>query len=199
MKSARRTLVLGMVALGLALAGRAQAPVQRPPALAAGQLLVASPRSRDPRFQKTVILLVEVNHDGAAGLVLNRSTDQTLATLFAGIASARGRTDKVYWGGPVEPTRQLCLLNIAGPLREARQILPSLYFSSTAGLMRLALNAQQAPATFRVFLGYTGWGRGQLEAEIKGGGWSVRPGAIATVLDPDPATLWTRLTAAPAQ
>ncbi|MGH9479380.1 MAG: YqgE/AlgH family protein [Terriglobales bacterium] len=187
---------LGALVLLLALAparGVAQKPPP-PPALAAGQLLVASPRSRDPRFQKTVILLIEVNSEGTAGMVLNQPGNLPLAALFASVDAAHGRTDHAYWGGPVEPTRQLCLLNSTGPLREARQLLPGLFFSTTQALMRLALNAQQPSSVFRVYLGYTGWGRGQLQAEIAHGGWTVLPGSIALVFDANPATLWTRLT-----
>ncbi|MCB0889640.1 MAG: YqgE/AlgH family protein, partial [Nocardioidaceae bacterium] len=41
---------------------------------AAGMLLVASPEMRDPNFAGTVVLLLDVNPEGALGVVLNRPT-----------------------------------------------------------------------------------------------------------------------------
>ena len=40
--------------------------------LASGMLLVATPALLDPNFADTVVLLLDVNDDGALGVVLNR-------------------------------------------------------------------------------------------------------------------------------
>src|SRR5260370_40631939 len=73
----------------------------------AGQLLVASPRIGDPRFQHTVILMVRHDREGALGIIVNRPVgERPLARLLA----EAGDTDtdvegsiRVFAGGPVQP------------------------------------------------------------------------------------------------
>ncbi len=45
-------------------------------------------------------------------------------------------------------------------------------------------------ASFRVFVGYAGWGPGQLQAEIDEGAWYVISAEPADAFDPDPTRLW---------
>ena len=46
-----------------------------------------------------------------------------------------------------------------------------------------------------VYLGYSGWGAGQLDNEVKTGSWYIFDASADLVFDPDPATLWSRLKA----
>src|SRR5258707_4319653 len=79
--------------------------------LAIGRLLVASRDLGDPNFAKTVILLVHYSEEqGAVGLVLNRRTDVPMSRVFQDLKEAKGRTDPVYVGGPVELNSVLALL-----------------------------------------------------------------------------------------
>jgi putative transcriptional regulator len=178
----------------LTLLGAAQTP-PAPLAPAAGVLLVATPRVTSGRFHQAVVLLVTVSAKGAAGLVINQPGTTPLARLFPHSAAAQARTDAAFEGGPVAEKTILCLLHIQGPLREARALLPQVYFSTSPALMELALNAQQPAASFHVFQGYTGWTPGQLSRELAAGLWTVMPATAALVFDPDPATLWQRLLA----
>ncbi len=160
-----------------------------------GKLLVASPRVTNAQFRHAVILLIGYDAKGAAGLVLNRAGDKPLAALFPDVASAQGRSDTAYWGGPVGDKLMFCLVAASGPLREARQVLPGLYFSNNKNLMDLALNAREAGATFRVYVGYAGWTAEQIKRELNAGDWKVETATAAIVFDPAPVTLWERLTA----
>ena len=45
----------------------------------AGQLLVAAPSMGDPRFERTVILIVKHDPDGAVGIVINYHRPETIA------------------------------------------------------------------------------------------------------------------------
>lgn len=179
----------------LAGLGAAQAVAPPPLAPAAGTLLVATPRVASGRFHQAVVLLVTYSEKGAAGLVINQPGTTPLAGLFPHWASAQGRTDVAFEGGPVGEKTILCLLHMEGQLREARALLPQVYFSTSPALMELAFNAQRPAASFRVFQGYTGWTPGQLSRELTAGLWTVMPATAAIVFDPDPATLWQRLSA----
>src|SRR5258708_4053877 len=88
-------------------------PVQNRPRardLATGKILVARRSLVDPNFAETVILLVQHDDDGTAGLILNRQTKIPLSKLSTEMESAKGRTDRLYHGGPVEPAGIMALL-----------------------------------------------------------------------------------------
>lgn len=185
-----RPILVAAVGAALALG---QAPAPAPPQLTAGQVLVATGKVAPGRFLHAVVLLLNYSDKGAAGLVLNQPGREPLSRLFPQVESARQRTDTAFDGGPVDPQTRFCLLHLNGPLREARVLLPGVYFSTSQPLMELALNAQQPPAAFRVFQGYAGWTPGQLERELAAGLWTVHPGSAALIFDPSPSTLWDRL------
>jgi putative transcriptional regulator len=64
----------------------------------------------------------------------------------------------------------------------------------------VAVNLEADPAMVaafiaqpRVFVGYAGWGAGQLEAEIDEGAWLIADASAGDVFDPEPSTLWARV------
>src|SRR5688500_20101812 len=68
-----------------------------------GQLLIASPRLRDPNFFKTVVLLVKDDDDGALGVILNRPLEITVADAIAEqVSVAEGAAEPIHQGGPCE-------------------------------------------------------------------------------------------------
>ncbi|MGH9518281.1 MAG: YqgE/AlgH family protein [Terriglobales bacterium] len=180
--------------MGLLVAAAGQSRGPKP--LAAGALLVAGARVPDGRFRQAVVLLVYVSEQGAAGLILNQPGGGPLPKLFPKDDAAKARTDSASIGGPVGGDNLFCLLRRDGQLREARAVLPGIYFSTSRDLMQLALNARLPPSSFRVFQGYSGWNPGQLQRELAAGLWTVLPGSAAIIFDTDPGTLWTRLHAA---
>src|SRR5262249_29271603 len=73
----------------------------------AGQLLVRSESSSDPRFARTTILMVQHDKDGAFGIVINRPVgERTLAQLMELLGdkgtAAEGKVS-IFSGGPVQP------------------------------------------------------------------------------------------------
>ena len=77
------------------------------PASLAGQLLIASPALRDPRFDHTVVLMVRHSAGGALGIVLNRPLgERPLASLLDAVGeknSTAAGSLQIYYGGPVQP------------------------------------------------------------------------------------------------
>ncbi len=84
-----------------------------PASYLSGNLLIAMPTMRDPRFSRTVIYMCAHNAEGAMGIVVNRligslSYTELLKQLgFEGSGSPDGR--KVHFGGPVETSRGFVL------------------------------------------------------------------------------------------
>jgi putative transcriptional regulator len=153
-------------------------------------LLVASPLLLDPNFLHTVVLLIEHNEDGAMGLVLNRPIPIPVSQICnEGGAEYCGDPDAmVYCGGPVEPGRGMVLVRgeMPGPSDTV------LNFTDFVSVRKDLLDclAQRPDAKYRLFLGYSGWGAGQLEGELERHAW------IRLILQPDllfleePLALW---------
>src|SRR5262245_31409061 len=107
--SSRALLVLAGVLIGLALMGAVPPrlePIPQFPSLM-GQVLIAAPGMGDPRFRRTVILIVRHSKEGAFGITINRPMGRhPLAILLEML----GETDvaaqggiELFAGGPVQP------------------------------------------------------------------------------------------------
>jgi putative transcriptional regulator len=66
-------------------------------------------------------------------------------------------------------------------------------FTSNEDTLRELLSGEARRNRIRLFAGYSGWGPGQLEAEMQVGAWQLLPADAATVFDMDPAQLWPEL------
>lgn len=153
----------------------------------AGKLLVAAPALIDPNFARTVVLLCEFNEDGALGLVLNRPTESPVADFLP--MWEPDEPPVVFIGGPVQP-------EVAVGLVRHRGVEP-IGFSVVAddyGLFDLATPPELtdgALAALRVFSGYSGWGSGQLEAEVLNGDWVIVDATLDDLFGPDAHGLWS--------
>lgn len=180
---------------------------QREPAAPSGgsclaqNLLCAVPQLLDPNFVRSVILMVDHTSQGAFGIVLNNVLPTGVAEMARAIGLCwSGPEDaKVRLGGPVEPSRGFILHDRPewDPLAEA--LTPELFLTTSLDAVKEAsdldeprLAANGAPAL--AFLGYAGWGPGQLEAEMAAGSWMIvplRPETDAGGQGVKPSWLWT--------
>ena len=156
----------------------------------AGQLLLAHPVLRDPNFRRSVILLSVHNPDGAMGVVLNRPLDKQLGELNADFAAGPLAGVPLYFGGPVSPEQ---LIIVSWQWLETENAF-QLHFGLDP---EIAASQVGTPGlTFRAFLGYSGWSKGQLENEIFQDTWLTRLVEGAELEKNDGATLWRRLVSA---
>ncbi|HLI64290.1 MAG TPA: YqgE/AlgH family protein [Terriglobales bacterium] len=166
---------------------------QNPDNLAAGKLLVASRDLGDPNFAETVILLVHYDADGAVGLVLNRRTNVPLSRVLEQLAAAKGRSDPVYLGGPVDTPAVFALLRSKAKPEGAEQVLSGVYWISTKATFEKAISGRPDPGSFHVYLGYAGWTNEQLRMEVELGSWFIFQGDAKTVFASDPDSLWEEM------
>jgi len=170
-------------------------PVQskNPKSLGAGKLLVASRDLADPIFAKTVILLVQYDAKGVVGLVLNRRTDIPLSRVLEDLKAAKGRSDQVYLGGPVETPAVFGLLKSPARIEGAERIFGGVYLISTKALFEETISTRPDSGVFHVYLGYAGWTNDQLQKEVELGAWFIFPSDASTVFNTDPDSLWSKL------
>lgn len=160
----------------------------------AGRLLVAEPMLGDPNFERTVVLMIEHTDEGALGLVLNRPTDVTAADVLPEWAGLATEPAVLHVGGPVEERSGWCL----GRAREPDALEGFVPVVGDLGLVDL----DQDPATLRsalrslrLYVGYSGWGGGQLEDELAASAWFVLDAEPDDPFLPDGAALWRRILA----
>jgi putative transcriptional regulator len=147
-----------------------------------GRLLVATPALFDPNFRRTVVLVGEHGEEGAMGLVLNRPSDVTVGEAVPPLAPVAGAESRVHVGGPVQPEAVLVLAEFTDPAAAATLVVGDIGFASSEGeLDSVGDSVRRA----RVFAGYSGWGPGQLEAELEEESWLVEP-AEGVDLFPEP-------------
>ena len=159
------------------------------------QFLVATPSLLDPMFSRSVILLLNNDDKGALGIIVNRPTPATIAQIFPHIEHAAGRTDNLYLGGPVRPTRIFVLLRSAEAPPATEMVLPGVYVSTRQPSFDHVLANNWPAERFRILAGYAGWAAGQLDSEIERGDWRFFPVTEAALFDVPAEHLWEALNA----
>jgi putative transcriptional regulator len=158
-----------------------------------GRLLVAKEQLADPRFRDRVILLIQHDAQGSAGLVVNRPSRLLLSTLLPEGSSLAGQGMVLSYGGPVEPQTLLALVKVRNhPPEPADEVSDNLYVTGVGVLDEWPDYADEV-VDCRAFVGYSGWAAGQLDAEIKRGDWSVMPADEQSVFAAEGVRLWERL------
>ena len=132
------------------------------PETLSGQLLIASPALGD-FFHRAVVLVVDHGEEGAFGLVLNRPSESTVTEAVPGLFDGAAGDGLLHVGGPVQPSAVTAIGEHDDPA-EATKLL-------VGAVGMVDLDAIPALARVRVFAGYTGWGPGQLDAELEAEGW----------------------------
>ncbi|MFQ5526576.1 MAG: YqgE/AlgH family protein [Thermoanaerobaculia bacterium] len=160
-------------------------------------LLIATPQVQDPFFHKSVVLLLHHDDEGSFGFNLNRPTTVSVAEILDGleIQWAGDTSTHAYLGGPVQPQLGTVLYGEAGavpgpeePDQTTSCVLPGLAMTQHVGdLARLAKNP---PDDLRLYLGYAGWGAGQLMDEILRNDWIVGPVLERLLFSTDHDAVW---------
>jgi putative transcriptional regulator len=158
-------------------------------------LLVALPQVVDPFFHKAVVLLVHHGDEGSLGIIVNRPTGIPVREILDGMEVPWGGEEGAltYFGGPVQPQLGTVLFTPAGDggggsLQAASEIAPGV--SLTQHVADLGTLAGTPPPSFRLLLGYAGWGEGQLLDEILRNDWLMAPVAAGLVFAAHPERAW---------
>jgi putative transcriptional regulator len=158
-----------------------------------GQLLVASPEMRDPRFAETVIYIVKHDREGTFGLVINRPIAKgPLLDLLKGFGidnlEAKGEII-IHYGGPVTPRAGFVLHSDDVLLEESAKVANGIAMTSDPKLIE-AMAQGKGPRQSLFIMGYAGWARGQLEGELMAGSWFVVSGDKALIFGQDAGRKW---------
>jgi putative transcriptional regulator len=160
----------------------------------AGQLLIATPEMRDPRFDHAVILVVRHDSLGALGIVINmRAGTRPLTELLAAIGenSTDAGAVPIYLGGPVEPDMALVLHSADYHAQGTIDVDGRVAVTVNSQILR-DIAARKGPQKTLFAFGYAGWGAGQLDEELAHHVWYTAPEDPELVFDEDRAKVWDR-------
>jgi putative transcriptional regulator len=150
----------------------------------AGSLLIAHPNMLDPNFRRAVLFISVHNpEDGALGVILNRPLDKQVADLVNDEPPAGLANVPVFLGGPVG-RNQLMFAAFEWQKGEGLKINHNVNLEEASTLL------SDDPSSVRAFVGYAGWGAGQLEAEMKQNAWLLQKPSRATLKTKDLSKLW---------
>jgi putative transcriptional regulator len=158
-------------------------------------LLLSMPQMMDPNFTRTVVLLCTHNDEGAFGLVVNR----TLTTSGPVVVNldppvSIDRELQLWIGGPVEPESTWMLVGGPPPVETPSvgiTIAAGLALSNSPQLLRRLLEPDPPPSA-RLIVGYSGWGPGQLEAELQESAWLLSDVHADLIFDTPVEQMWER-------
>lgn len=146
---------------------------------------------RDANFvQSMVFLSMHDAEDGAFGVILNRPSGKRLCDLVPDRDLGMLSMAPVYLGGPVGPEKLILAAFRWDESIGGWNWRHDLDLQSAAELVE-----EEDGVIIRAFAGYSGWGRGQLEQELKGMTWVVHTpeSDLLNPLEGSGEEVWTRL------
>jgi putative transcriptional regulator len=160
---------------------------------AKGKFLVAARKLIDPNFVQTVVFLIDYEQNGAMGVIINRPLEMKLSEVFNDIKALQKRTDTVFSGGPVMRNQLLLLVRTDARPDGSLRVFQDVYVASQLELIGQMIKNEEKGDRFRVYSGYAGWGRGQLDQEIKRGDWHILPADADTIFNKAASEIWPEL------
>ena len=202
----KRILLLSVLTLKILLFNHAFALADGPKNYLKGKFyssvkdhfLIATENMKDNRFEKTVIVMLENDEEGAWGLVINKPIGSLpLAMLIdPSLNSSEEKKDlhkiniPVFWGGPVE-TRKIFVLH-SKEYQNNSTINYKDFSISLDYKILFDIAKNKGPEKNLVILGYSGWGNGQLEGEMERDHWILSDIDLDITFDSEFNTKWDK-------
>ena len=153
-----------------------------------GILLIADPFLKDPNFLRTVVLLCDHKDEGSFGFVLNKQIVQTLDEL---LENFEGFQLPVYYGGPVQPDTIHFVHQYADLIPDCYKISTDIYWGGNFETVTALIKNNSIDLNkIKFFIGYSGWGDGQLSDELKEKSWLTVDATKKLVFNTEADTVW---------
>ncbi len=171
------------------------------PQFLGGYFLISDFDLADPNFYRSVVLMIDHDDEGAFGLVVNRPSKYSLGEVIDGVDGTPAASIPVYVGGPVQQNALFVLheafdeAEVAGE-RPVEQPVDGVIFEPATKVLVDYLKGAWGELTeedrpsVRIYAGYSGWGSGQLEGELKADSWVVLRASKLVVFHPEPEEAW---------
>jgi putative transcriptional regulator len=145
-----------------------------------GRLLISEPFLPDTFFNRTLVYLTEHNEKGSVGFIINKSINIKVSDALEGFP---GWDEKLTMGGPVAPDTLHYLHTLGNIVPNSVWVADNIHWGGDIEVVKDLINSGKAGSgDIRFFLGYSGWGEGQLERELKEDSWIIADVAPEVVM-----------------
>ena len=160
--------------------------------------LIATEKMKDDRFEKTVIIMLESDENGAWGIVINRRLGTIpIALLIDPAINTSEEREKLYkinipifWGGPVD-VKQVFILHTAEYQSDTTKNYGNISITQDYNIL-FDIAENKGPKKSLVIFGYSGWGSGQLEGEMERDHWILSDIDLDITFDEESKTKWNK-------
>jgi putative transcriptional regulator len=153
-----------------------------------GKIIISEPFMLDPHFRRSVVLLTEHREDGSVGFILNKMLDIRLNDVMLEFPHFNA---PLFYGGPVQTNSIHYLHNIGDMLEGSTRISSGVYWGGQWDNLKFLIESKLVePKHIRFFVGYSGWGEGQLAEEMDTGSWILGDMHANYIFNAQPNTLW---------
>ncbi len=160
--------------------------------------LIATEKMKDDRFEKTVIIMLESDKNGAWGIVVNRRLGtMPIALLIDPSLNTSEEREKLYkvnipifWGGPVD-VKQIFVLHSVEYKSDTTKNYGNISITQDYNII-FDIAENKGPEKSLVIFGYSGWGGGQLEGEMERDHWVLSDIDLNIIFDEQSNTKWNK-------
>jgi putative transcriptional regulator len=153
-----------------------------------GRLLISVPFMNDFYFGRSVVLLTEHNDEGSVGFILNKPIETKVGTAISDFPDFNGN---LYMGGPVEKSSLFYIHTLGTLVKDSIEVSKGLYWGGNfATIKKLIETGVMSEDDIRFFVGYSGWGKNQLEKELTEKSWVVTERSAPDIMSLDPDSFW---------
>lgn len=158
------------------------------------QFLCSLPGLGDTNFNQSVLYVDNHDGDGAKGWIINKVLDNRVAVRLRKSIQLGIQAD-IYYGGPVETNQCYVLHTKDIMLAQSMKINENLCVTRDKAIIT-TLNENRFPEFYRIIIGCSSWGPGQLESELLGSRtngnsmWCNFPYTEDFMWKTDPAQQW---------
>ena len=153
-----------------------------------GTLLIANPFLKDPNFTRTVVFLCEHQEEGTFGFVLNKICPQTLDEL---LTDMEVKGIPTFYGGPVQQNSIHFLHQYPKLIPGGEEVLKNTYWGGNFESLLINIKLKNIDLNqIKFFLGYSGWGAGQLNGEMNEKTWLTVEANESLIFNTPPEEMW---------
>ena len=160
--------------------------------------LIATEKMTDNRFSKTVIVMLEIDENGAWGLTINKrlGTMPIALLIDPSLNTSEERKElfklnvPIFWGGPVD-SKEIFVLHSNEYKSESTIKYQNISISQDYEIL-LDIAKNKGPKKSLVILGYSGWGKGQLEGEMERDHWILSDIDLDITFDEESKKKWDK-------
>jgi len=137
-----------------------------------GKILISTPTMDDAGFRDAAVFIVEHNGNGALGFVINKIFERRLNEL---VEFSSSPAFPLFDGGPVDKEHLYFIHKHNDLIPGGVRVSEDMYYGGDFKKVIAYINSKTLTTSdIKIFIGYCGWDKGDIEAEIAEGSWTVK-------------------------